>query len=168
MSDLIRALLHIGAIQFGQFATDKGIAPVAIHLRLLPSYPAVLKALAQEVAPLVQIEGLTHLLTTPSAVPVGVAVALAADLPLVYPSPEDPQSVEGAYDYGQREKALIARVKALGLDVKVTVAVLDLGINASLDVRSWRRLPDILPELTTIPPLMRQAVASWLQTWQQT
>ncbi len=141
-TSLIHALTRIGAIQFGQFETRPGVfAPVAIRLALLPSYPAILRDLAGEIAPLVKIAGLSHLLTKPAATPIGVAVSLAADLPLVYPAPGDPHTIEGAYDFnvptvlltdvltdGATEQALIGRVKGLGLDVKAVVAVLDLGL----------------------------------------
>src|SRR5215475_14310096 len=100
MSHVPRSLIQIGAVQFGQFEQQPGVfAPLAINLRIVPSYPEILKALADEIAPLVRVDRLTHLLTTPAAVPIGVAVSLAASIPLVYPAAGDPRHIEGAYDF---------------------------------------------------------------------
>jgi orotate phosphoribosyltransferase len=205
MSDLVRDLVRIGAIQFGQFEMKDRpgeFAPVAIRLGLLPSYPSVLRALAQELAPLVKIDGLTHLLAAPSAVPLGVAVSLAADMPLVYPTSGDSDGIEGAYDYsvptvlltnvlsdGSAERALIKRVKSVGLEVRAVVAVIALGpvnltTNSSplrregsqsngvppLDeiergsggaenLSVWHSLPDLLPKITT--PAIASAIREW-------
>ncbi len=183
MNDLIRSLTHIGTIQFGRFETRSGVfAPGVFHFSLLPSYPAILQALAEELAPLVHIDGLTHLLTTPAATPIGVAVSLAARIPLVYPAPGNIQVIEGAYDFnvptvlltdvfggGEPERAassLITRVRPLGLDVKALVTVLDIGASGAssgdLPLVVWHSLRDILPEIPNLTPSMRAAVVDWL------
>jgi orotate phosphoribosyltransferase len=180
VTDIIQTLARIGVIQFGQFETAPGVfAPLAIRFGLLPSYPATLRALAAEIAPLVRIDGLTHLLAMPAAVPLGVAVSLATNLPLVYPSSDDPPTVEGAYDFdvptvlltdvltdGAAERDLAARVRSLGLDVKAVVAVLDLGKQpdrvVALPLLIWRRVANVAPELTATPS-MRAAVLDWLK-----
>lgn len=179
--DVVQALARIGVIQFGQFETEPGVfAPLAIRLGLLPSHPAILRALAAEVAPLVRIAGLTHLLTTPAAVPLGVAVSLATDMPLVYPSATDGQAVEGAYDFnvptvlltdlltdGTTEREMIARVRPLGLDVKAVVAVLDQGHQpdrvGALPLVVWRHVANIVAAITTLTPLMRAVALDWLR-----
>jgi orotate phosphoribosyltransferase len=179
MSDLVHELARIGAIQFGQFEVQPGqFQPMAIHLRLLPSYPAVLKTLAEEMAPLVKIEGQTHLLTMPASTPLGVVVSLITGLPLVYPAPDNSQIIEGAYDYneptvlltdvftnGEAEQAMIKRVKGMGLDVNAVVAVLDLNLKnppASPLAASWRRIDTLLDELPGLTPAMRNVVKEWL------
>jgi orotate phosphoribosyltransferase len=179
--DVVQALVRIGAIQFGQFETEPGVfAPLAIRLSLLPSYPAILRALSAEIAPLVRIGDLTHLLPTPSAVPLGVAVSLAAEMPLVYPSTTGGHAVEGAYDFnvptvlltdlltdGAAERSLITRVRPLGLDVKAVVAVLDLGREpdrvGALPLIVWRRVANIVSEMATLTPSMRAVVLDWLR-----
>src|SRR5258708_37404073 len=129
MTDVIQSFIRVGAIQFGHFEsreTPGTFAPVAINLRYIPSYPSILKALAAEIAPLVQIDGLTHLLTMPAAVPLGTAISLALDIPLVYPA--ETRVIEGAYDAnvptvlltdlitdGEAELAMAKRVKSVGL-----------------------------------------------------
>src|SRR5258706_11882239 len=96
--DLVEWIRRIGAIQFGNFEqrNQPGIfAPVTINLQLVPSYPDILRQLAQELAPLVHLPGITHLLASPSVVPLATAVSLASGLPLVYPSNGDPRTIEG-------------------------------------------------------------------------
>jgi uridine monophosphate synthetase len=180
MSNVTHSLIRIGAVQFGQFEQQPGVfAPLAINLRIVPSYPEILKTLAEEIAPLVRIEGLTHLLTTPAAVPIGVAISMAASIPLVYPSAGDPRHIEGAYDFneptvlltdvlrdGEDEQKLIDHVRGLGLDVKAVIAVIDLGICAKSDkpfpAVSWRKLDELLPEMPASSPSMRAVVRDWL------
>src|SRR5258707_15714471 len=100
MSDVVRSLVQIGVVQFGQFEQQPAVfAPLAINLRILPSYPTILKALAEEIVPLVHIDGLTHVLTMPAAVPIGVAVGLVATMPLVYPAAGPPPQIARAYDF---------------------------------------------------------------------
>src|SRR5258708_32447239 len=143
MTDVFPPFIRIGAIQFGHFQsreTPGTFAPVAINLRYIPSYPSILKALAAEIAPLVQIDGLTLLLTMPSAVPLGTAISLSLDMPLVYPVASEPYVIEGAYDAnvptvlltdlltdGEAELAMAHRVKGRGLMVKAVFAGPDLG-----------------------------------------
>lgn len=179
--DIIKSLADIGAIQFGQFETpDQSgtFAPIAINLRLLPSYPSLLRALATDLVPVVKIEGLTRLLVMPSAVPIGTAVSLATELPLLYPSGGNPGVIEGAYDFnvptvlltdvltdGIAESTMIQRVKGLGLDVEVVVAVLDMGFEleaSTFKFTAWRDVRAVLGELTTLTPSMQAAVLDWL------
>ncbi len=182
MTEVIQSFIRIGAIQFGHFEsreTPGTFAPVAINLRYIPSYPSILKALAAEIAPLVQIDGLTHLLTMPSAVPLGTAISLSLDMPLVYPVASEPHVIEGAYDAnvptvlltdlltdGEAELAMAKRVKGMGLIVKVVVAVLDLGQMRSkvgdLPLVTWRHFNDLLPQIPDLTPSMRAAIEKWL------
>ncbi len=182
MSDVVRSLVQIGVVQFGQFEQQPGVfAPLAINLRILPSYPEILKALAEEIAPLVRIDGLTHLLPMPSAVPIGVAVSLAASMPLVYPAAGDPRQIEGAYDFnvptvlltdilstGAAEQTMIDHVRGLGLDVKAVVAVLDLGVctrtASPFPTIAWRKIDDLLFDMPAFTPSMRVVVRDWLMS----
>lgn len=181
MSDLIQSLLQVGAIQFGHFESHDNpgnFAPVSINLGYIPSYPHILKALATEIAPLTQIEGLTHLLPMPTAVPLGAAISLSLGMPLVYPADES-QVIEGAYDAnvptvlltnlltnGQAELAMAKRVKGMGLVVKAIVAVLDLDSGrdsvGDLPLIVWQRLGALLPAIPDVTPSMKAAVEQWL------
>jgi uridine monophosphate synthetase len=175
-----QALLRIGAIQFGRFEARPGIfQPLRINLRLLPSYPDVLGMLADALVPLVRVDGLTHLLAMPAAVPLGVAVSLKTGIPLVYPPADDPQFIEGAFDYnvptvlltdvlngGSAESAMIARARKQGLDVGAVVAVFDLGHRLSGMVKSLRGVEAVLALSQAQSPYMLAAVQAWLQTQQ--
>lgn len=174
-------LLHIGAVQFGRFEIRPGqFEPVLINLPMLASYPATLRALAAEVAPLVRAAGQSHLLAMPAALPLGVAVALEAEIPLVYPSADG--EIEGAYDYnvptvllsaalrdGEAEEWLIREARRHGLDVEAVVSVFDLGwreslrgANGPLSVRALWTLETFVQERADLPPGLRAAVIRWL------
>ncbi|HLY26873.1 MAG TPA: hypothetical protein VKQ72_11070 [Aggregatilineales bacterium] len=183
-SDLIQSLASIGAIQFGRFESRQQpgtFAPIAINLRMLTSYPDLLKALSAEIAPMVARPGMTRLLAMPSALPLATAITLYRGIPLVYPSPVDPGVIEGAYDTyvptvlltdvlsdGTAELALAKRVYGLGLHVKAVVSVIDLGLldqvadGTGLTYSTWCKLDDRLSELPTLSPSMRAAVERWL------
>ena len=185
MTELLHSLVEVGAIQFGRFeAHDEPgtFTPVAINLRYIPSYPAILKALAAEIAPLVKTAdpSCTHILAMSGVVPLGTAVSLLTAMPLVYPASPDAAIMDGAYDVnvptilltdvltdGKAEEALAKRVKGLGLEVKTVFAVLDLGFTGpnvyGCPVYSWRRFADILPELPNLSVTMRHAVEHWLK-----
>ena len=173
--DFIAEFMRLGVIQFGQFAVhDKPgtFAPLKIDLGLLASYPAVLSTFADEIAPLTTVEGITHLLAMPPVIPLGTAISLKTEMPLLYPSAVDPEFIEGAYDFnvptllltgvftdGIAERAMIKRVKSAGLDVKMIVTVFDFRDNlklGGLPIRHWRRVTDL-----TMTPAIRRAVERW-------
>ena len=197
MADMARgdrlglALAQAGLIQFGRFVQpDDTIWPVAVHLRWLPSYPALLRAVAAALVPLLDGIEADRVLTTADATPIGVALSLASDLPLVYPFGEVRDytaafAIEGAYDVGHptllladvladpdQARGIVALAGRVGLDVSAVLAVLDLGLGASerlaadgYTVRYLRALADLLPVLETeglLPPAMRAAVEVWL------
>jgi hypothetical protein len=168
MHALLRDLLHIGVIQFGQFErTDRpgSFSPVVVEIGLLASYPPVLSALADALLPQIATQPLTHLLALPPVIPLSTAIALRTGQPLLYPSAADPDFVEGAYDYsvptllltgvltdGIVERALIKRVKNVGLEVKVIVPVLDLYNNLNIDgvaIFPWQTGQDLIPLAAT-------------------
>jgi len=177
----LQQLVHIGAVQFGQFEI-KGHAgsfqPLKIDVRLLASYPEVLRALAAEFAPLVRINGLTHLLAMPSMVVIGVAVSLHTGLPLVYPAGDD---LEGAFDYNvptvlltdvladdaptlEKTQRMIVHARKQGLDVEAIASVFDFRAPHSgafsIPVRSAYRLDAVLR--LSPSPSMQNAVQAWL------
>lgn len=137
---LVKRCLHIGAVQFGRFEVrgQPGMfAPLAINLRLLPSYADLLRDLAAELAPLASVAGLTHLLTMPATTPLGVLTCAQSGQTLVYPIEGQ---IEGAYDFsvptvlltdvltdGEAERALIKQARRDGLDIEAILAVVDFG-----------------------------------------
>ncbi|MDD3826595.1 MAG: orotidine-5'-phosphate decarboxylase [Anaerolineae bacterium] len=143
------ALFDIGAVQLGRFTLASGQAsPIYMDLRLLASHPAVLRRVAQAYARLVSDRGLAGadvcLAAIPyAALPIGTAVAMELDLPLVYPRKEakaygTARQVEGQFRRGDRavvlddlvttggsKLAAIEPLQAAGLEVQDVVVLID-------------------------------------------
>ena len=149
---LTLTLAEIGAIRFGEFTLASGKrSPIYIDLRLLASHPAALRQVASAYADLLRgTVGLgarqerTRLAAIPyAALPIGTAVALELDLPLVYPRREVKahgtlQQIEGEYEAGDRavvlddlittggsKLAAIEPLEAAGLEVRDVVVLID-------------------------------------------
>ena len=107
-AQLVFSLHTIGAIKFGAYKLKSGmISPFYLDLRILVSYPQVLRetaqVMAQELAPLKfdRIAAIPY-----AALPIGTAVALEMDRPLIYPRREKKdygtgRAVEGEYRAGE-------------------------------------------------------------------
>jgi hypothetical protein len=167
---LIDLLMAGGLVQFGRFGDDA--APIKINIGLLPSYPEVLRTLAEQAVKF--CVGVDRLVCTVDAVPFGTAVSLAADIPLVYSLGTDAPGVHdliGAYDVGhpaillaniQREipPQLIEKAQRVGLDIQQTITVF------GLDNRALVNLGDLMDELVARKRLsggQREAVMHWLR-----
>ncbi len=149
---LVLALADAGAIRFGEFTLASGKkSPVYVDLRLLASYPAVLRQVALAYASLMRRElgiegsrsGLRLAAIPYAALPIGTAVALELDLPLVYPRKEvkthgTARQIEGEFKPGERAVVLddlittggskleaIAPLEAAGLVVQDVVVLID-------------------------------------------
>ena len=109
IAKLADALYEAGCIRFGEFTLKDGsIAPIYIDLRVLVGEPKTLRLLASMIAERLGefefdvITGIPY-----AALPIGVAVSLEADLPLVY-ARDKPKAygtrhqVEGKFEEGQR------------------------------------------------------------------
>lgn len=194
MDALALSLARAGLIQFGRFVQPDGaIWPVAVNLRWLPSYPALLRDTAAALGDLSAGITADRLLTTVDAIPLGVALSLHSGLPMVYPygAVRDYTAafaIEGAYDVGHptlllsdllidpvQAHAITALARRVGLDIHAVLAVLDLGLGgrarleaAGYTVRCALVLRDLLPaleEVALLPPLMRRTVEQWLNTF---
>ncbi|HSH02458.1 MAG TPA: orotate phosphoribosyltransferase [Anaerolineae bacterium] len=142
---LILDLYDIGAVQLGKFRLHSGAtARIYIDLRILVSFPAVLRrAVAILQVALEDIE-FDLLAATPYAgLPIGTALCLALDKPLVYPRKAPKQygmgkNVEGVWQVGQTAVIVddqitsgdslvqaAAALKASGLQVKQAVVLID-------------------------------------------
>lgn len=109
IAQLSESLYGIGAVRFGDFRLKDGrLSPFYLDLRGLVSFPVLLgeigHALAQRAASLVydRIAGLPY-----AGLPIGVAMSLAANRPLIYPRKEAKEYgtgrlIEGAYAAGER------------------------------------------------------------------
>ncbi len=112
--EIIAESLHeIGAVRFGQFKLHSGrISPVYLDLRLLASYPAVLRQVAAAYARILAGLDFTLLAAMPLAgLPIGTAISLHMDKSLIYPRPAlkaygTGKQIEGVWSTGQRAVAI--------------------------------------------------------------
>lgn len=106
---LVTELFHLGAVKFGSFTLASGTqSPIYVDLRLLVSKPALLAkaavAYAAQLAdlPCERIAGVPY-----AALPIGTAVAIEVDKPLIYPRKEVKthglgKQIEGVWAPGDR------------------------------------------------------------------
>ncbi len=194
-STLITNLHAIGCVKFGQFKLKSGLmSPIYIDLRLLVTHPDVLRQAAQAMAALASNLGLAfdRLAAIPYAgLPIGVAVALEANRPLIYPRKEakdygTAKQIEGEYYAG--ETALMvddlitkgtAKFEALapltdaGLIVKDILVLIDReqGGREELAARgvalhavfTLSQMMDVLVDAGKLAPAQRDDVRAWIR-----
>ena len=145
LNELVLTLYRIEVVRFGRFELHSGkLSPIYIDLRLLASYPTVLRQVAQAYSEL-----LTHLhcdviAAIPYAgLPIGTAIALETGLPLIYPrkvakSYGTGKQIEGKWTIGQTAVIIedlitsgdsilqgIAMLKTVGLQINDAVVLID-------------------------------------------
>jgi len=160
---LVLALADIGCVRFGDFTLRSGQrSPIYIDLRLLVSYPTVLRQVAQAYARLLRSNWdfkFDRLAAIPyAALPIGTAVSLELGCPLIYPRREvkghgTRRAVEGEFQKGERVVVLddlittgaskleaIAPLEELGLQVEDVVVLIDReqGGREYLEERGYR------------------------------
>jgi uridine monophosphate synthetase len=146
------ALHDIGAIKFGEFTLASGQkSPVYVDLRILASYPRILREVALAYAGLLRREmgiqdadpGIRLAAIPYAAVPIGSAVSLEMELPMIYPRKEakgygTARQIEGEFQPGDQTIVLddlittggsklraIEPLEAAGLEVKDVVVLID-------------------------------------------
>ncbi len=145
MEQLALTLFDIGAVKLGQFRLHSGrISPIYLDLRILPSFPQALKLATAVYCTLLQPLTFDLLAAAPLAgLPLGTAVCLVMEKPLIYPR-KTPKShgtgkdVEGVWEVGQTAVIIddlitsgdsvleaIAAIKATGLHVHHAVVLVD-------------------------------------------
>ncbi len=142
---LVLTLHDIGAVQFGRFRLHSGReSRIYIDLRLLVSFPAALRQATAAYAGVLAALDYDLLAATPLAgLPIGTALCLHLDKPLIYPrktakSYGTGKNIEGRWSIGQTVVVIddlitsgdsvletIATVKAAGLRVHDAVVLID-------------------------------------------
>ncbi|MCB0017365.1 MAG: orotate phosphoribosyltransferase [Anaerolineales bacterium] len=140
-------LHQIGAVKFGRFTLASGqTSPIYMDLRLLISAPSLLQQVAELYARRLETLEFDLLGAIPYAgLPIGVAVSLVMNRPLIFPRKEAKtygtgKRIEGQFQVGQTVAVVedlvtsagsvlrgIALLKAAGLHVQDVVVLLDRG-----------------------------------------
>jgi orotate phosphoribosyltransferase len=142
---LILALFDIGAVQLGKFKLHSGgTSRIYLDLRVLVSFPEVLRQVTAAYRSILEKLTFDLLAATPLAgLPIGTALCLDMDVPLIYPrktakSYGTGKSIEGRWQVGQTAVMVddlvtsgdsivqaIIPLKASGIQVKDAVVLID-------------------------------------------
>ena len=109
MEKVAEGLVKTGCVKFGEFTLKSGlISPIYIDLRLLVSFPALLKQVAELYQPLLNHLAFARIAALPyAALPIGTAISMINGIPMVYPRKEvkgygTKAAVEGEYVRGEQ------------------------------------------------------------------
>ncbi len=145
LTQLALTLFDIGAVRLGQFKLHSGrMSPIYLDLRLLVSYPQAMRVATAMYRRVLESLDFDLVAATPLAgLPIGTAICLEMDVPLVYPrktakSYGTGKSIEGVWEVGQTAVVLddlvtsgdsilqaITPLKAAGLQVRDAVVLVD-------------------------------------------
>ena len=145
LSKLADGLLEAGCIKFGEFTLKSGLkSPIYIDLRLIITYPALLKKIAEAYLPLLSTFHFSRIAGLPyAAIPIATAISLAANYPMIYPRKEaktygTKAEIEGEYLAGETVVVIddlattggskfeaIEKLTGAGLVVKDVVVLVD-------------------------------------------
>jgi uridine monophosphate synthetase len=155
-SQLALTLYDIGAVSLGEFKLHSGkISPIYIDLRLLASYPYALRQAAAAYRTVLEKLQFDIITTAPLAgLPIGTAVSLDMDIPLVYPRKTakaygSGKLVEGKWEEGQTAVVIddvttsgdsilqtITAVQSVGLRVTDAVLLIDRQQSGADNIRA--------------------------------
>jgi orotate phosphoribosyltransferase len=157
---LALTLYEIGAVRFGEFVLHSGrTSSIYLDLRLLASYPEALRQAAAAYRPILAGLAFDLLAATPLAgLPIGTAVSLEMNVPLIYPrgsakSYGTGKLVEGRWEKGQTAVVIddlitsgdsllggIEALEAAGLHVGDAVVLIDReqGGRETLQARGYQ------------------------------
>jgi uridine monophosphate synthetase len=171
---LIQGLADLGAVKFGSFTLASGIqSPIYVDLRLLVSRPALLQMAAHAYAEILRTIPCERIAGVPyAALPIGTAVSLTADVPLIYPRKEAKahglgKDIEGLWQPGERVVVIedlitsggstittAERLRAAGLIIEHVIVLIDReqgGVDklaaAGITAHSVFRLTEMLDTL---------------------
>lgn len=192
LQSLIANLADLEAIKFGSFTLASGIvSPFYIDLRLLVSRPALLAQAATAYAALLAELTCDRIAGVPyAALPIGTAVAIESDKPLIYMRKEAKthglgKAIEGLWQPGERVVIIedlitsggsiiqtAEKLRAAGLIVEDAIVLIDrqqggaenlaaAGITAH-SVMTLRTLVDVLVEMGKLGDSKRQEVLAFV------
>jgi uridine monophosphate synthetase len=174
MTDLPMRLMEAGCVQFGQFTLKSGLSsPIYIDLRLLVGEPALLREVAREMVKKAASLAFDRIAAIPYAgIPIGVALALELQRPLIYPRREVKEygtrrAVEGPFRPGEvalvvddlitrgdSKLEAIAPLEEAGLSVHDVLVLIDRQQGGAEDLRrrgyalhAVLRLTDLVEQL---------------------
>ncbi len=106
---IIDSLISIGAVKFGEFKLKSGImSPIYLDLRIIISYPDILKNIATELIALSKKLHFDKIAGIPyTAMPIATAFSLASGHPMIYSRKERKeygtgQMIEGVWNTGDQ------------------------------------------------------------------
>jgi orotate phosphoribosyltransferase len=192
VDDLALRLTDAGCVQFGQFTLKSGLgSPIYVDLRLLVGDPGLLRDAARAMADLARELAFDRIAAIPYAgIPIGVALALEMERPLIYPRREVKEhgtrrAIEGPFRIGDvalvvddlitrgdSKLEAIAPLEEAGLSVHDVVVLIDReqGGADDLSQRGYKlhavlRLTELLDTLRTagrITPEQHHEVVCYL------
>ncbi|HLF28840.1 MAG TPA: orotate phosphoribosyltransferase [Anaerolineae bacterium] len=176
-STIAVALFDIGAVKFGEFKLKSGLlSPIYIDLRLLASHPKLLQQIASCMAAIAKTIQFDRLAAIPyAALPIGVAVSLVMNRPLIYTRKEvkdygTARPIEGEYlagetvlliddliTKGHSKLEAIAPLVAVGLSVKDILVLIDREQGGAGELeRAGYRLHAVLTLTALLDVLVRR------------